>query len=404
MNYGRLVIDRISDYHGISEEVNYWIKNGCMSINQYLIYGKLPRESSSELFLATNILDNSNVILKAYHIETSRRKDGSRFFREDVQVVSSFDKVVDEIIILASCNNIKGVIQILETLHDTKFNIIYLIMPYYPTQLLWWNPYGEYYELTDINFKDSVRDENVILFNEKYAKRIIKEIVQTIHSLHKLGIVHKDIKPENILIKKLLNSDSIEKVKIPSKTNYKYSHQLEPLDLFLWQDSVKINDGNEALKYAKNCMDKSNKNKIPLLKALENLNYKYNPSIWNSHPCTKKNEQLRNPNTDYIIITDFGCSSISEPSDDNLSIFDSDGTPAFTGPECIELIDESKGINGESRDIYSIGVTLFVMLYGVLPFSGNSGIQVFINMSDTKFKVPFHTFRNTSDSVKDLLE
>lgn len=49
-------------------------------------------------------------------------------------------------------------------------------MPYYPTQLLWWNPYGEYYELTDINFKDSVRDENVILFNEKYAKRIIKEV------------------------------------------------------------------------------------------------------------------------------------------------------------------------------------------------------------------------------------
>lgn len=60
------------------------------------------------------------------------------------------------------------------------------------------------------------------------------------------------------------------------------------------------------------------------------------------------------------------------------------GTPAYMAPEQIETPEES----GPAADVWSLGVTLYEMLVGVLPFHGDGVVQLFINISRRDPKYP----------------
>jgi serine/threonine protein kinase len=71
------------------------------------------------------------------------------------------------------------------------------------------------------------------------------------------------------------------------------------------------------------------------------------------------------------------------------------GTPAFASPEACG----GKEYKGAVGDIWSIGVTLYCLIYGRLPFSGNSFMETFENIKNEEVNL---TLR--SDLSKELLD
>jgi [calcium/calmodulin-dependent protein kinase] kinase len=76
-----------------------------------------------------------------------------------------------------------------------------------------------------------------------------------------------------------------------------------------------------------------------------------------------------------VKITDFGVSQILTKGSD--LIIKANGTPAFYSPELCH--PKSKNIKGKPIDIWALGVTLYCMVYGKLPYSGPI-VKMFIDI------------------------
>eukprot|EP01080_Neovahlkampfia_damariscottae_P001221 gene1221-11311_t len=106
-----------------------------------------------------------------------------------------------------------------------------------------------------------------------------------------------------------------------------------------------------------------------------------------------KPENILIDSKDDIKIIDFGtCKKYKK----NGMIKDFVGTPAFASPEGCTTGKEYKGTIG---DIWAIGVTLYCLIFGKLPFSGSNFIELFDNIKNNEINL---TYRN--DLSKELLD
>merc|ERR1712025_1016490 len=79
-----------------------------------------------------------------------------------------------------------------------------------------------------------------------------------------------------------------------------------------------------------------------------------------------------------VKIYDFGCAEIcggSDPVSKKLTVYSAGGTTMFWPPEAF-LIDEDDGIDGGKRDLWSVGVVLFCMLFRFAPYWDESPIKM----------------------------
>lgn len=91
------------------------------------------------------------------------------------------------------------------------------------------------------------------------------------------------------------------------------------------------------------------------------------------HRDIKPANIMYEPETDTVKVTDFGIARITDSSKTKTGLVL--GTPSFMSPEQLA----GKKVDGRS-DLYSLGVMLFQMLVGVLPFRGDS-------MAELMFKI-----------------
>lgn len=112
---------------------------------------------------------------------------------------------------------------------------------------------------------------------------------------------------------------------------------------------------------------------------------------------------------DVVKIADFGVSEILDPANDIIT--KNAGSPAYMAPELAALSSHTalkehaatKGINvsslsGKLTDIWSMGVTLYVLLFGKLPFRSNNMVDLFDKIVSDDINLP----ENTDPSLVDL--
>ncbi|POW17382.1 hypothetical protein PSTT_00597 [Puccinia striiformis] len=98
-----------------------------------------------------------------------------------------------------------------------------------------------------------------------------------------------------------------------------------------------------------------------------------------------------------IKIVDFGVSeSFAKPGDDRMH--KSAGSPAFLAPEAWMGIGE--GVHGRNIDIWAMGITLYLLVCGKLPFDGHNQIELGEKIINDVPDYPAHL----SDSLLELLE
>ncbi|GBE61424.1 kinase domain containing protein [Babesia ovata] len=120
-----------------------------------------------------------------------------------MEVVSLFDKVVDEVLYHTSVTGHPGISTVREVIISVKYDIFYLVMDYYPCQLLHFDSkLSVYAAMGSINHVADDQGESCVirLYKEDSARLIMKDIIGTVMYLHSVGVLHKDLKPENILL------------------------------------------------------------------------------------------------------------------------------------------------------------------------------------------------------------
>jgi calcium-dependent protein kinase len=73
------------------------------------------------------------------------------------------------------------------------------------------------------------------------------------------------------------------------------------------------------------------------------------------------------------------------------------GTPYYMAPECQE------GFYSTKSDLWSVGVILYTLVSGYLPFQGKSQTELFNRINNLKFHFSHEEFKSVSKECKDLI-
>lgn len=74
------------------------------------------------------------------------------------------------------------------------------------------------------------------------------------------------------------------------------------------------------------------------------------------------------------------------------------GTPYYIAPEVLS------GVYGKECDIWSLGVCLYQMLTGLMPFDGNSQTEVFGKIRRGNFHIPKQVSKEAADLLTKMIK
>ena len=97
-----------------------------------------------------------------------------------------------------------------------------------------------------------------------------------------------------------------------------------------------------------------------------------------------------------VKICDFGVSKIIKR---NQKIIEQWGTPAYIAPEIIS----DQGYHGFYVDIWSLGVLLYAMVSGSVPFKANNMQELYENIMNVGFSFPIPLSKEIKDLIRKML-
>ena len=98
--------------------------------------------------------------------------------------------------------------------------------------------------------------------------------------------------------------------------------------------------------------------------------------------------------TGSVRLIDFG---LSKASRGNRNLTTVAGTPYYMAPEVLE------GNYGAKADIWSLGVLMYTLVSGYLPFQGQTSAEVFRKIKEAEFRFNHVEFDSVSSECKDLI-
>ena len=100
------------------------------------------------------------------------------------------------------------------------------------------------------------------------------------------------------------------------------------------------------------------------------------------HGDIKPSNILLDPVTSTVKITDFGTSLHTNQINNDAKRM---GSPAFMAPE---LVAEDGEHSGSAVDVWALGVTIHMFIFGTIPFKGNTMMQLVNSIIGDDFQMP----------------
>ncbi|WBW75087.1 calcium/calmodulin-dependent (CaMKK) protein kinase kinase Ckk2/Ppk34 [Schizosaccharomyces osmophilus] len=276
--------------------------------NEYFAHSIIGRGSSSTVWLATKSSTNAEYAIKEFRKSLLRRqkrtdllygtsKQGERVPLDRVSLEKTllqdeqadpFCYIRNELNIVQSLNH-PNIVKVVEVINNEYMDMLLVVLNYCPNGKLASVDHG-------ISFS---------AFPEERCRFYFRQLVICVDYIHRENVVHRDIKPDNILL-----------------------------------------------------------------------------------------DAARN-----LCLIDFGLAEFL-PADGMVDVVSS--TPAFMAPEL--LLCPHQKVDGRKTDFWSMGVTLYVLAFAKLPFSGFSIAEMITNIKEKDLDIPSHASDNLRNVLKKLLE